>query len=153
MKKEDISLLLGYFSSQEEEIERLYQEIKTIEPIDKEKTICLAYYLHNLYCAFEDLFKEITRTFENKIEDISSFHKELLKRMFIEVPGIRPRVLSRESFLLLDELRGFRHIFRHMYTYELSPEKIKDLKDKLVRNWDTIKRDFDGFKNWLKLNL
>ena len=153
MRKESISLLLGYFNSQEEEIERLYKEIKSVEPANKEKTIYLAYYLHNIYNAFEDLFKEIAKTFENRLEDPTAFHKELLKRMTIEVPGIRPKVLSRGSFLVLDELRGFRHIFRHAYTYEIFPEKVKDLKDKLITNWGDIKRDLDEFKNWLSQSI
>ncbi|MGB9857741.1 MAG: hypothetical protein ACPLKX_06350 [Dictyoglomaceae bacterium] len=79
----------------------------------------------NLYNAFEDLFSEISKSFENKIEDASFFHKELLRRMTLEIPGIRPKVLSKESFIILNELRGFRHIFRHAYTYEIIPEKVK----------------------------
>ncbi len=78
MKKESISLLLGYFNSQEEEIERLYKEIQDVDPVNREKTIYLAYYLHNIYNAFENLFKEIAKTFENRVEDLTSFHKELL---------------------------------------------------------------------------
>jgi hypothetical protein len=70
--------------------------------------------------------------------------------MTIEISGIRPKILSKESYAILDELRGFRHIFRHAYTYEIIPEKIEFLKDKLLRNWDLIKRDLYNFKSWLK---
>lgn len=80
--------------------------------------------LRDLYNTFEDLFVEIAKTFENRIENPIFFHKELLKRMTIEVPKIRPKVLSKESFFILDKLRGFRHIFRHAYNYEISPEKL-----------------------------
>lgn len=38
---------------------------------------------HNLYCAFEDLFKIVAETFENHIQDKSKYHQELLKRMDI----------------------------------------------------------------------
>lgn len=153
MRKESISVLLGYFNLQEEEIEKIYKEIESTEPINKEKTIYLAYNLHNLYNALEDLFIEIAKTFENRIENPIFFHKELLKRMTIEVPKIRPKVLSKESFFILDELRGFRHIFRHAYTYEISPEKLSTLKSKLIENWDKIKKDLTEFKNWLSLNI
>ena len=153
MKKENISVLLGYFNLQEEEIEKIYKEIESTEPTNKEKTIYLAYNLHNLYNAFEDLFIEIAKTFENRIENPIFFHKELLKRMTIEVPKIRPKVLSKESFFILDELRGFRHIFRHAYNYEISPEKLSNLKNKLIENWDKIKKDLMEFKNWLNLNI
>jgi len=116
----------------------------------KEKTIYLAYNLHNLYNAFEDLFREIAKTFENEIENFEYYHKELLKRMTVEIYGIRPKILSKESYAVLDELRVFRHIFRHAYTYEIVPEKINLLKDNLLRNWDLIKRDLYNFKSWLK---
>ena len=150
MKKEKISLLLGYMESQEEEIDKILSEIREIHPETKEKTVYLAYNLHNLYNAFEDLFREIAKIFENEIESLDYYHKELLKRMTIEISGIRPKILSKESYAVLDELRGFRHIFRHAYTYEIIPEKIEFLKDKLLRNWDLIKRDLYNFKSWLK---
>ncbi len=150
MKKEKISLLLGYMESQEEEIDKILTEIREINPETKEKTVYLAYNLHNLYNAFEDLFREIAKIFENEKENLDYYHKELLKRMTIEISGIRPKILSKESYAILDELRGFRHIFRHAYTYEIIPEKIEFLKDKLLRNWDLIKRDLYNFKSWLK---
>jgi uncharacterized protein YutE (UPF0331/DUF86 family) len=150
MKKEKISLLLGYMESQEEEIDKILSEIREINPETKEKTVYLAYNLHNLYNAFEDLFREIAKIFENEIENLDYYYKELLKRMTIEISGIRPKILSKESYAILDELRGFRHIFRHAYTYEIIPEKIEFLKDKLLRNWDLIKRDLYNFKSWLK---
>jgi uncharacterized protein YutE (UPF0331/DUF86 family) len=150
MKKEKISLLLGYMESQEEEIDKILSEIREINPETKEKTVYLAYNLHNLYNAFEDLFREIAKIFENEIESLDYYYKELLKRMTIEISGIRPKILSKESYAILDELRGFRHIFRHAYTYEIIPEKIEFLKDKLLRNWDLIKRDLYNFKSWLK---
>ncbi|HOJ93145.1 MAG TPA: hypothetical protein PKW23_05780 [Dictyoglomaceae bacterium] len=153
MKRESISLLLGYLDAQEDEIEKLYKEIESVEPVDKEKTVYLAYLLHNLYNAFEDLFREIAKTFENRVEDPNFSHKELLKRMIIEVPGVRPKVLSKESFLVLDELRGFRHVFRHAYTYELFPEKVEALRNRLVKSWGSIKKDLNEFKGWLSLNL
>lgn len=54
----------------------------------------LAYQLHNLYCAYEDLFKIVAGFFENTIDD----RKELLKRMTLSIEGIRPALISEESF-------------------------------------------------------
>jgi hypothetical protein len=85
----------------------------------------VGYQLHNLYCAFEDLFKIVAETFENHVQDKSKYHQELLKRMAISIEGVRPRLLSQECFLLLDNLRSFRHLFRHAYSYELDERKLK----------------------------
>ena len=50
--------------------------------------------------------------------------------MRLDIEGIRPRLLSEESFKILDELRGFRHVFRHAYSYELEHERVLKLADK-----------------------
>ncbi|MDI6735189.1 MAG: hypothetical protein QME42_03185 [bacterium] len=149
MKKE-IALVLGYLKNQHKVIEKLFKEIEEESPSTKEKTAYLGYLIHNLYSALEELFQEIAKTFENRIEDLARYHRELLKRMSIEIPMIRPGVLCEESFRLLDKLRGFRHLFRHAYDYELSPKKIEELKVELLEGWSKIKDDLRRFENFLQ---
>lgn len=36
---------------------------------DHERIIVVAYYLHNLYCAFESIFQRIAEVFENHVSD------------------------------------------------------------------------------------
>lgn len=153
MRKESLALLLGYLRAQRDEIKRLFYELKDIKPTDDEKTVYLAYYLHNLYCAFEDLFIEIARTFENKIEDPSRYHRELLKRMSIEVPSIRPWVITKDSYRTLDELRKFRHVFRHAYTYDIDREKVGNIKLRILSKFDSIISDINKFEEFIKERL
>lgn len=150
MKKESLSLLVGYLSNQMELLRRILKEVEDTNPSSKEKTSHLAYLLHNLYCALEDVFQEIAKTFENRIEDPSKYHRELLNRMQLDVPGIRPKLLSRESRLVLDELRGFRHIFRHAYDYELNPDRVKSLKHTMLAHWKRIEKDVGVFTGFLQ---
>ena len=49
--------------------------------------------------------------------------------MTFRIEGVRPQLLSEESFNILDELRAFRHYFRHAYQHELRHEKIKPMAD------------------------
>lgn len=153
MRKESLALLLGYFKNQRSEIDSLLTEIENIEPQNSETIVYLGYFLHNLYCAFEDLFKEVAKTFENQVEDPSRYHRELLKRMTIEVPLIRPNLLSKEGYKVLDELRRFRHTFRHAYTYELDTHRVRDLKLRLLSYVDSIIYDMDRFEDYLKEKL
>ncbi len=150
MKKEILAYLIGYMKNQREEIIKLLNKIEQIEPEDEPQTVYVGYLIHNLYCVFEDIFKEIAKTFENQIDDTSKYHRALLKRMTIEIPYIRPSVVSNESFLLLDEMRSFRHVFRHAYTYELDKVKIKHLKTKILSGIKLILLDIDTFENFLK---
>ena len=53
-----------------------------------------AYVLHNIYTALENIFEQISRTFENHIVD-QARHRELLTKMFLEIPKIRPVHSSR----------------------------------------------------------
>jgi len=149
LRKEAAAILLGYFTHQSELIEGILKEIQTTKPSKKAETTHLAYLLHNLYCSVEDIFREIAKTFENKLENPAKYHRELLKRMHMDIPGIRPKLLSSQSYHALDELRGFRHIFRHAYDYELDPERIDSLKQKIIVKWDYIKKDMCRFISFL----
>ncbi|WP_416672242.1 ribonuclease toxin HepT-like protein [Egbenema bharatensis] len=40
------------------------------------------------------------------------------------IPSVRPAVLSFETRDRLDRYRGFRHVVRNVYTFNLDPEQI-----------------------------
>lgn len=101
----------------------------------------LAYQLHNLYCAYEDLFKIVAGFFENTIDD----QKELLKRMTLSIEGIRPALISEESFTLLNNLKSFRHFFRHAYGYELDKRKVAIVLEDAQKLKETFKLDLERF--------
>ena len=96
------------------------------------------------------MFKIIARFFENQIEDFNKYHLTLLKKMLLEIEGIRPRLLSEKSFKILDELRGFRHVFRHTYNYELEPERVLKLAEKASILKELFQKDFEIFKEKIK---
>jgi len=126
MERERLSTLKAAIEAQLGEIDRVYERIEKRRTGQGPAYIeSLAYQLHNLYCAYEDLFKIVAEYFENQIEDETRWHQELLWRMTLSIEGVRPALLSRESFRLLDSLRAFRHFFRHAYTYELDPRKVR----------------------------
>jgi uncharacterized protein YutE (UPF0331/DUF86 family) len=124
------------------------RDLEAIERLDRELTIlqgglerevpdfrdlaAVAYILHNVYGALENVFEQVSRTFENHITDQAQWHRELLTKMFLEIPTIRPRVLPPELRSFLNDLRGFRHVFRHAYEFELDVEKLS----LLVRDWN-----------------
>lgn len=105
-----------------------------LHPDDEAQLESVAYQLHNLYSAVEDLFKLIASQFENQVSDASRWHIELLQRMKQEIPGVRPALISQETFNLLNGLRSFRHFFRHAYTapIEFNHLQINLEKAKLV---------------------
>lgn len=156
MEKIEFNLLKAEIEAQIKEIERLFLEIeerKKGASRSKARLESLAYKLHNLYCAFEDLFKVVAGHFENQVEDIARFHKELLKRMSIRIEGVRPALLSEDAFKVLDELRAFRHFFRHAYSYELRYERLKPVIEAAAKLRGLYRKDIERFLREIEVDL
>ena len=109
----------------------------------------MGYQLHNLYGAFEQLFEEVARFFENRIDD-GRYHADLIRRMQLDVRGVRPALLSQETASELDELRRFRHLFRHAYATDLDPVKVDELMVKVPDVRSAFARDFEQFLSVLR---
>ena len=127
MDAASLKLLQGDLTAQAQEVERIYTKIRARAESfrDREETAeSLAFQLHNLYCAFEDLFTVVAEAFENRVSDGPGWHVELLSRMRTELQGIRPRLVTEEEYRALNELRAFRHVFRHAYALELQPDRL-----------------------------
>lgn len=146
MGEERLTILKSEINAQISEIEAIYQKLDDRrKKRGKSGTESTAYQLHNLYCAFEDLFKIVAESFENHIQDKAKYHVELLKRMTISIEGIRPMLLSHESYLLLDNLRSFRHFFRHAYSYEIDIRKVRIVLEDADKLKGIYKMDIEKF--------
>ena len=86
--------------------------------------------LQGFYSGFERLFTQIAETVEGDLPHGENWHQQLLRRMMMEVPKIRPAVISIETGAKLDDYRGFRHVVRNVYAYKFDPDKL----EKLVRS-------------------
>ena len=90
----------------------------------------LGYTFHNIYGIIENSCYRLSKFFENDLSD-DSWHKDLLRRMLLNIPGIRPAFFTHEAFVVMDELRGFRHVFRNSYNRPLDPERLLLLQKKV----------------------
>lgn len=150
MDKDRLIILKAEIENQLKIIYKIYKKISEREEIKNDKDLeSLAYQLHNLYCAYEDLFKIVAKNFENNIDDKTRYHIELLKRMTLKISGIRPNLISENTFKLLDNLRSFRHFFRHAYTYELDYKKVKFVLEDAYKVKDLFKKDLKKFLSQL----
>jgi hypothetical protein len=109
----------------------------------------VAYALHNLYCAIENSFDQISRTFENHVVERDRWHRELMLKMFLEIPGVRPCVLPEVLRPWLNELRSFRHVFRHSYDFELDPQKLNHLVESWRQSGPALLEALSQFALWL----
>ncbi len=118
-------------------------------PASEEQLIVVAYYLHNLYCAFESIFQRIAEVFGNQISDRTGWHADLLRRMALNVEGVRPRLLCDRAYDGLDELRRFRHLFRGAYRLHLDAERLELVYKKARALEQVYQNDIERFMAFL----
>jgi hypothetical protein len=83
-----------------------------------------AFHLCRLFNVVEQMALRIAKRFENAIDDPARWHAELMRRMTLDIPGVRPPLFPRELATPLGELRGFRRVFTHAYDLVLRREKL-----------------------------
>ena len=108
----------------------------------------VGYLMHNFYNGCESIFRSFARFFENDL-GLTSWHKDLLKRMKMEIPGYRPKIIDNELYIILDDFRAFRHKFRHTYAFELDWEKERIVARKLPSASDMLKKQIESFLDHL----
>ncbi|MEI6536039.1 MAG: hypothetical protein WCN98_11900 [Verrucomicrobiaceae bacterium] len=83
-----------------------------------------AFQLVRFFNIVEQMGLRIAKAFENHIDDDRGWHAELIHRLSITVPGVRPAVYPAAILPALRDLRGFRHIVTHAYDLELDSERL-----------------------------
>ncbi|PZR76879.1 MAG: hypothetical protein DLM73_01610 [Chthoniobacterales bacterium] len=84
-----------------------------------------AYNLARLYNVIEQMAQRVARLFENSIDEDRGWHAELIRRMTIEIGGVRPALFPENLAHPLRELRAFRHLVTHAYDLTLDPDKLR----------------------------
>jgi hypothetical protein len=105
---------------------------------------------HGFYSGLEHIFERIASSVDESIPSGSNWHQELIRQMNIEVSGVRPAVISTELRIALEEYRGFRHIVRNVYTYQVNPEKLERLILTLRETLSRAERELLAFAKFLE---
>jgi hypothetical protein len=105
--------------------------------------------LHGIYNAIEAYFLRVAKFFENSIDE-QTWHRDLLDRMALSIPTVRPALLDSQDLVdRIDELRRFRHVFRNLYKSRLHPGKLRIVNEAA----EGIEEDFlaahTRFVTWL----
>ena len=133
------------------DVEAVYDRIGERErvpgPAGLEST---ALQLHNLYGAVEALLETVAEAFHNHVDGGAGYHTALLKRMSVDVPGIRPAVISGEGLRLFDTLRRFRHVVRHAYGAAIDERQLRIVLDDARAVRPVLRRDVERFLNALE---
>jgi hypothetical protein len=83
--------------------------------------------LHDFYGVVENICELIAREYDEHLPSGPDWHLRLLRQMTLDVPGVRMAVISKDTMLLLDKYRSFRHVFRNVYGFNLDASRLEDL--------------------------
>lgn len=106
--------------------------------------------LHSIYTGYESIIERIVRALDGETPLGKDYHLKLLRRAITEIPHCRPSIITRETFIILDELRTYRHKFRHIYIYMISPSRIIELAEQGIKSFESFNRDIEKFKEFLR---
>lgn len=105
------------------ETNRRARERVTAESVDELDYAALGYTIHNIYGVIEGFCLRVAKFFEND-QTADSWHADLLRRMTLSIPELRPALITTELWYVLDDLRAFRHKFRHLYARPIDPKRV-----------------------------
>ena len=159
MSAEEYLLVEARIKKEEEKIKELEEELKkydlfpniTAEKIggfllsDTASIRIIGSILHDYYTAVENIFKTVATRIDKSIPHGEHWHKELLEQMTLQISGIRVPLLTPETAARLQLIRGFRHLFRNVYGFELSSSRIKELLQLLPIVSALVKKDLQRF--------
>ncbi len=112
---------------------------------DRIAAIVVADALSRYYTAAETVFVRIARFFENSLGE-SRWHADLLQRMSIAIPGVRPAAISRATMTSLSELLRFRHFSRYYVELEYDWERLSFLLMKLDAVRSALPSELKAFR-------
>ncbi len=150
----DFLPLVGRIQQSLEDLDAIVYRADTL--IDKYQTSLddgyldgVALNLHTFYSAIERIFEDIARTVEAGVPSGPDWHRDLLIQMSAEIAGTRPPVISRETRLILDEFRGFRHVVRNIYAFNLNPDRVLELTRKAPACLSSLRNDLHIFIDFI----
>ncbi|WP_027364703.1 ribonuclease toxin HepT-like protein [Desulfotruncus alcoholivorax] len=106
--------------------------------------------LHDFYVAVENIFETVAREIDEALPADENWHRKLLLQMSLDIPDIRPYFITKETAAKLDEFRAFRHVFRNVYGFNLSTERIVDLLNKFPQTVGCLEREVYAFIKTMK---
>ena len=106
--------------------------------------------LHNFYSGVERILEDVARTVDISVPEGPDWHRDLLMQMSAEVHGIRPAALQQDTRRYLDQYRGFRHVVRNVYAFNLRPARLQELSEDLSICFEAVTRDLQTFAKFLE---
>ena len=106
--------------------------------------------LHDFYTGLERIFTHVASGVDRSVPSGPDWHRELLRQMTVQVPGLRPAVIPIEVSIAVDEFLRFRHVVRHIYAFEFDPERVERLATRLRPTFGDVEATLVAFAAFLE---
>lgn len=106
--------------------------------------------LHNFYTGCERIFGQVGTEINGALPQTHDWHVRLLRTMCVEVPEVRPAVLSAALARDLEDYLRFRHLVRNIYALELDAAKIEPLVGKVADVAGRFEDEIERFVRYLE---
>lgn len=134
-------------------LDKLVQKILTARHKHGTNEIFVDFAAVNLqayYTGIERIFRTIAEKIDDSIPESERWHKDLLDQVAIEVPQMRPSVISKSMRDELFDYLAFRHVIRNVYPFDINAKKVEELLDKLQHVHEQLTRELEAFREFLR---
>lgn len=109
----------------------------------------MASVLHSFYNGLENIFLSIAKGLDPEVPTGLQWHRDLLVQMTRQTAN-RGSVISLELVQKLGDYLGFRHFYRHSYSFFLEWGKLGKLVISLQEVWAQAKKELYEFLNSMR---
>jgi hypothetical protein len=121
----------------------LFESIQQTQP-DLIEATAVASVLHSFYNGLESIFLLIAKRIDGHIPTGEKWHRQLLLQMTQTVTQ-RQHVITMELAHDLESYLGFRHFYRHSYSFFLDWGQLEKLVAPVHRVWSQAKIELNAF--------
>jgi hypothetical protein len=143
---EDLKRIADVMEIIEKDVELLQKDDRAFGQVPREIVVdATAGHLHAFYTGLENIYERIIIFTDGKKPTGQDFHKRVLETVRQTL-----QLTDTEENRLLDDLRGFRHLFRKAYGLTMDPERVVSKSREVVMRWSGIRLKITTFQNQLR---
>ena len=118
-------------------------------PADRFELRAAGSILNDFYTGIERMLTRVAREVDGGVPEGEEWHRNLLLQMNLEISRVRPAVLTPTTCQRLAEYLRFRHLFRHLYGFQLEWYRTQPLLEGASDLWTEVRAELGGFREFL----
>jgi hypothetical protein len=117
--------------------------------MDRHLYRAVASFMTDFYLCAESIFTAIALQLDDNAPRGRTWHKRLIAGMALEVPGVRPAVITPELAAAIMEFLVFRHVVPQAYGSVFEEEQLAALHGRFRQTSERFAREIAAFRTFL----